>query len=61
MAFNLDDYTPNYQVTDIIYEKNLEIKVLRMQITALNKRIDKYRNSINALSLSIDEDYARGF
>ena len=61
MAFNLDDYTPNNQVTDIIYEKNLEIKVLRMQITALNKRIDKYRNSINALSLSIDEDYARGF
>ena len=61
MAFNLDDYTPNDQVTDIIYEKNLEIKVLRMQITALNKRIDKYRNSINALSLSIDEDYARGF
>ena len=61
MAFNLDDYTPNDQVTDIIYEKNLEIKVLRMQITALNKRIDKYRNSINALSLSNDEDYARGF
>ena len=61
MAFNLADYTPNDQVTDIIYEKNLEIKVLRMQITALNKRIDKYRNSINALSLSIDEDYANGF
>ena len=61
MAFNIADYTPNDQVTDIIYEKNLEIKVLRMQITALNKRIDKYRNSINALSLSIDEDYANGF
>ena len=61
MAFNLDDYTPNDQVTDMIYEKDLEIKLLRMQITALSKRIHKYRNSINALSLSIDEDYARGF
>ena len=61
MALDFNDYTPNDQVDEIIYEKNLEIKVLRMQITALNKRIDKYRNSIIALNLSIDEDYANGF
>jgi hypothetical protein len=61
MALDFNDYTPNDQVDEIIYEKNLEIKVLRMQITALNKRIDKYRNSIIALKLSIDEDYANGF
>jgi hypothetical protein len=57
----MSEYTHNDDLADMIYEKDLEIKLLRMQITALSKRIHKYRNSINALSLSIDEDYARGF
>jgi len=57
----MTEYTHNDDLADMIYEKDLEIKLLRMQITALNKRIDKYRNSINALSFSIDEDYAHGF
>jgi hypothetical protein len=57
----MSEYTHNDDLADMLYEKDLEIKLLRMQITALNKRIEKYRNSINALSLSIDEDYAHGF
>jgi hypothetical protein len=54
------EYTHNDEVADLLYEKDLEIKVLRMQITALNKRIDKYRTAIIAVKLSIDKDYSNG-
>tara|TARA_R110002126_G_scaffold27560_1_gene92460 strand:- start:283 stop:456 length:174 start_codon:yes stop_codon:yes gene_type:complete len=57
----MSEYTHNDDVADILYAKDQEIAELKRQLRVQVLRIDKYRNSINALSLSIDEDYANGF
>ena len=57
----MSEYTHNDDVADILHAKDQEIAELQRQLKVQALRIDKYRNSINALSLSIDEDYADGF
>ena len=57
----MSEYTHNDDVADILQAKDQEIAELQRQLKVQVLRIDKYRNSINALSLSIDEDYADGF
>ena len=57
----MSEYTHNDDVADILHAKDQEIAELQRQLKVQVLRIDKYRNSINALSLSIDEDYADGF
>jgi phage shock protein A len=50
-----DDGTLKDHLADVIKERN---ELLR-RVELLERRIDKYRDQVNAISLAIDSDYAR--